>query len=87
MPAASLASKLNLKPGLQAAVINAASGYLQSFSPLPQDVTLGENLEDMYDWILGIVRARSELESLVALILAALHLQSLLWITFLKGSS
>ena len=85
MPVNSLSTKLKLKPGARAALLNAPKGYVQELAPL--DVSLDVALDGQYDWIQIFVNDRATLEALIPAIKAALKPVSLLWISFPKGSS
>ncbi len=87
MGSTALASKLKLKPGQQAVVVNPPEGYLTTLAPVVTEARLSDPLEDPYDWIQVFVRNKAELESWVARVLPALGKASLLWIAFPKGSS
>jgi hypothetical protein len=82
-----LVKKLKLKPGQRAAIIHAPPGYLDSLQSLPEGVNLAENLDGVFDWLQIFVKNRAQLEGLVASVAAALKPQSLLWVSFPKGTS
>lgn len=87
MPESPLSKKLKLKSGQRATVLNPPPGYLAELQPLPEGVELGERLEGDYDWVQVFVKDKTELDSLLQPVVAALRPQSLLWIAFPKGSS
>lgn len=87
MAASLLASKLKLKVGQQAALVGAPAGYLQELSPLPQGVHLSDHLDGKYDWLQVFVKTEAELVAMLPPLLAALQPESLLWLSFPKGSS
>jgi hypothetical protein len=82
-----LARKLKLKPGARAAVIGAPPGYLAELQPLPQAVSLATSLRGALDWVQLFVTTKSELAGIIRKAAAALKPESLLWISFPKGSS
>lgn len=84
MPESTLAKKLKLKPGLKAAVIHAPQNYLDE---LGHDTDLSATLKGKFDWIQLFVRNKAELDALAPKAARALHPQSILWISFPKGSS
>lgn len=87
MTTKSLAQKMKLRSGLQAAVVNPPDGYLEQLSA-PRDAQIAGRLEaGPFDWVQVFVRSKAELESLVPLLAKALKPASLLWITFPKGAS
>ena len=87
MPESSRARKMKLKPGQRAALVNAPEGYLKELSPLPAGVEVAEKLQGEFDWLQIFVKNKAELDKLVPKVLAALKPESLLWITFPKGTS
>ncbi len=87
MPDSALARKMKLKPGQRAALVNAPEGYLKELSPLPAGVEVTEKLQGEFDWLQIFVKNKAELDKLVPKVIAALKPESLLWITFPKGTS
>ena len=79
-----IAKKMKLKSGLKAAVINAPENYVDT---LKHDTVLSPTLRGKFDWIQIFVRSRSELEVLAPKAAKALRPESMLWISFPKGSS
>jgi len=87
MPESALARKMKLKPGQRAALVNAPEGYLKELSPLPAGVEVAEKLQGQFDWVQVFVKNKAELDKLAPKVVRALKLESLLWITFPKGTS
>jgi hypothetical protein len=87
MTESALAKKMKLKPGQRAAVINAPQGYLEELSPLPPGAEVKEQLEGEFDWVQIFVKNQVELAAAVPQIVRALKPDSLLWISFPKGTS
>lgn len=87
MPESSLTYNSKLKPGQRAALINTPQGYLEELSPLPAGVELVEKLEGKFDWVQIFVKDKAELGRLIPQVWSALKPESLLWISFPKGSS
>jgi hypothetical protein len=85
IPAISLAHKLKLKPGFQAAILNSPDDYLVELAP--ERVTIDHALNGQYDWIQVFVKSKAEIEALFPSLVAALKPGSLLWISFPKGTS
>lgn len=79
-----LAKKLKLKPGLKAAVIYAPENYVDT---LKHDTALSPTLNGKFDWIQIFVRTKAELKALAPKAARALRPESMLWISFPKGSS
>ena len=84
MPDSPLAKKLKLKPGLKAAVLNAPDGYLKELKHEPD---ISTKLNGKFDWIQIFAKNKKELDSLASKAAAALKPDSILWLSFPKGSS
>ena len=84
MPESPLSKKLKLKPGVKAAVIHAPESYLDT---LHHDKEISSSLRGKYDWIQIFVKNKAELDELSPKAAQALKPESMLWITFPKGSS
>ena len=84
MPESPIAKKMKLKPNLKAAVINAPENYVDM---LKHDTALSLTLRGKFDWIQIFVRNKADLEALAAKAAKALRPESMLWISFPKGSS
>ncbi len=85
MPTQSLAKKLKLNPGVQAALLNAPSGYSETLSA--EGVAFDASLNGAYDWIQIFVKSKAELDAIMPQVKTALKPVSLLWISFPKGTS
>lgn len=79
-----LAKKMKLKPGLKAAIINAPENYLKE---LKHDAETSRNLGGKFDWIQIFVKTIAEMDSLAPKAAKALKPESILWISFPKGTS
>ena len=84
MPESTLAKKMKLKPGSRAAVIKAPENYLNE---LEHDSEISQKLSGMFDWIQVFARNRNELDSLAPQAASALKPDSILWLSFPKGTS
>jgi hypothetical protein len=84
MPESPLAKKMKLKPGSRAAVINAPDNYLEE---LKHDAEISQKLSGKFDWLQIFVKNKKELNSLVPKAAKVLKPESMLWISFPKGSS
>ena len=82
-----LAKKLKLKPGQRAAIVNAPEGYLKELSPLPDEVEIADKLSGKFDWVQIFVTTKAEADKLAPRAVKALKPESMLWISFPKGSS
>ena len=79
-----LAKKLKLKPGLKAAVLNAPDSYLKE---LKHDSEISTKLNGKFDWIQIFAKNKKEVDALAPKAAAALKPDSILWLSFPKGSS
>ena len=84
MSESALAKKMKLKANSKAAVINAPENYVDT---LKHDTALSPTLNGKFDWIQIFVRNKAELETLAPKAARALRPESMLWISFPKGSS
>jgi hypothetical protein len=84
MPESATAKKMKLKSGLNAAIINAPENYVDA---LRHDTALSPTLNGKFDWIQIFVRSKAELDALAPKAAKALKPESMLWISFPKGSS
>ncbi|MFL5805041.1 MAG: hypothetical protein ACJ8CR_25270 [Roseiflexaceae bacterium] len=87
MPDNALTKKMKLKPGQHAAIVQAPAGYVDTLRPLPENVDIADQLEGTFDWVQLFVKNQAELERLLPQAVAALKLESMLWISFPKGTS
>ena len=87
MPESALARKMKLKPGQRAALVNAPEAYLKELSPLPAGVQVAEKLQGEFDWAQVFVKNKAELDKLLPKVVRALKPDSLLWISYPKGTS
>ena len=84
MTESAIAKKLKLKPGARAAVINAPEKYLEE---LKHDSDISQKLSGKFDWIQVFAKNKKELASFAPKAAAALKPDSMLWLSFPKGSS
>ena len=84
MPESPLAKKMKLTSGLKASVINAPENYMEA---LRHDAAISPTLNGKFDWIQIFVRSQAELEALAPKVAKALKPESMLWISFPKGTS
>ena len=83
----SLLSKMKLKSGSRAAIINAPEGYWEEIRPMPAGVRVEDKLQGEFDWIQVFVKTKADLGKLIPRVLPSLKPESILWISFPKGSS
>ena len=84
MSESALAKKMKLKPNSKAAVIHAPENYVDE---LRHDTALSPTLNGKFDWIQIFVRNKAELDALAPKAAKALRPESMLWISFPKGTS
>src|SRR5262245_24328866 len=84
MSESSLAKKIKLKPGLKAAVIHAPENYVDA---LQHDGEISSSLRGKFDWIQIFIKNKAELDTMAPKAAQALKPESVLWITFPKGTS
>jgi hypothetical protein len=82
-----LATKMKLKPGHSVAIIAAPANYLKELAPLPAGVKVSADLKGKYDWVQVFVKNKAEIDRLAPRAIRALKPESILWISFPKGSS
>jgi hypothetical protein len=82
-----LVKKLKLKPGQRALLLNPPPGYPETLRPAPERVEISERLDGQFDWIQIFVKNKAELDDLLPKVVQALKPDSLLWISYPKGSS
>lgn len=82
-----LAKKMKLRPGSRALILNAPEGYRRELEPLPPGVELLERRQGKFNWIQLFVRTEAELKDLAPKAMAAMGGESMLWVSFPKGSS
>src|SRR5690349_20209078 len=87
MAESALAKKMKLKAGHFATIINAPDKYLQELEPLPANVKVVQKLENPSDWIQIFVQNKAELDKHFPKVVKFLKPESILWITFPKGTS
>jgi hypothetical protein len=87
MTTSPLALKMKLKPGHSAAIFAAPTGYLKQLAPLPAGVKVSADLKGKHDWVQVFVKNKAEINRMAARAIRALKSESILWISFPKGSS
>jgi hypothetical protein len=90
MATKTLAEKMRLKSGQQACIVNMPDGYLQALAPFPEGIQFSYELNPpngRFDWLQPFVKNKAELDELVPHAIEALKPESLLWVSFPKGSS
>jgi hypothetical protein len=81
----SLAKKMKRKAEVRAAILGAPAGY--EAASFPGLEPAASSLRGRFDWIQVFVKNKAALDRLAPKAAAALNPDSILWITFPKGSS
>lgn len=87
MAESALAKKMKLKEGYHATLINAPKGYADELKPLPADVKLVQQFDIPSDWIQLFAKNTAELDKLFPKVLKIMKPNTLLWVSFPKGTS
>jgi len=87
MTISSLAKKLHLKTGYRALILNSPENFIESLSPLPEDVELNTKPDGEYEFVLLFIRNQEELNTFGTKVLEVLHYDGVLWIAYPKKSS
>lgn len=82
-----LVKKMKLKPGSRIGLMGAPATYLQELAPLPADVDVQTSLRGKFDWMQVFVKNKAEVDKLIPRVVPTLKPESLLWVSFPKGSS
>lgn len=82
-----LARKLRMQPGQRVPIMNAPSGYVEEFDPLPEGIELEEVPEGKFDFVHLFATNGAELERLGPVALASVTYDGLLWLSYPKRSS
>lgn len=85
MPDSPLAKKMKRKAGQRAAILNAPAGHESASFPGLEPAST--SLNGQFDWIQIFVKTKAEVDQLAPKVAKALKPDSILWITFPKGSS
>lgn len=87
MPQSALSKKMKIKAGQRIAVVDAPEGYLAQLGPLPPGVSVVQRLQGAFDWVQVFVKTQAQLERMAPKVVEALKPESLLWLSFPKGTS
>jgi len=82
-----IAKKLGIKPGHLVATFQAPKDYESYIQPLPDDVTITDQLQPQSDIIHAFVHSMEELIKAYPSLVAAMHKASSLWVAWPKKSS
>jgi hypothetical protein len=79
--------KLGLKPGMQALVLGAPSGYLDALSPLPDGVVVSKTVGGSYGFVQFFATKKAEIEKSKKKLLESADPGALVWISYPKKTS
>ena len=82
-----LAKKLRLHTANRALILNPPTGYLESIGEKPEELCLDTEILGTYDFTHLFVKNSQDLMNVIDRVLAAIEHDSLLWISYPKGSS
>lgn len=82
-----LSKKLGIKPGYKLCALNSPVDYIQSLSPLPEDVLILPGLESNSDIVHAFVHDMETLDQIFPDLKAAITKKGMLWISWPKGTS
>jgi hypothetical protein len=82
-----LAKKLRLRDVQRAPILNAPERYLETLGELPEGLEIAQEASGQFDFAHLFVKYRDELEQFVDQVLQAIEYDSILWISYPKGSS
>src|SRR5215204_4547698 len=87
MPESALSRKMKIKPAQRITLVNAPEGFASELAPLPDGVEFAETLRGKFDWIQLFVKNTAELNKHLPRVLRAMKPDTLLWLTYPKGTS
>lgn len=82
-----LAKKLGIKPGMTVIAINAPDNYAELLDPLPDGVTITDEVTDDAAFIHLFCANRADLETAFPSLKAALAKDGMLWVSWYKKAS
>jgi len=87
MADAAILKKLLIKPGMKVAIVNAPTGYLEKFTPLPTGSELIEKPDKTVDFAILFAKNGSEVEQFAGRVIKVVKPDGLLWIAYPKGGA
>lgn len=86
-PTSSLVSKLRIKEGKVAWIVNAPPGYIDLLSPLPEGAVISENVKGTYDFLQFFASRKSEIVKFLPANLKRARENAMVWIAYPKMTS
>lgn len=87
MSAEEILRKLRVKSGGRAAIINAPDSYQHVLAALPPGTQVTHNLDGRFDFIHCFVAKQADLEQQVPELRGAMKPETVLWISYPKGTA
>ena len=87
MTANPIAKKLGMKPGMQALIVAAPSGYLNLLSPLPEGMAVSAIPHGFYSFVQVFATTLSEIDKAAAVLSKHAAPKALVWIAYPKQTS
>ena len=84
---ASIVKRLGLKPRMRALVLRAPSGYMNSLSPLPDQVEISEDLGGLHEFVQLFAMKKSDIAKTAKKLLQSAAPGALVWISYPKRAS
>ena len=84
---ASIVKKLGLKPRMRALVLRAPSGYMNSLSPLPDQVEISQDLGGIHEFVQFFAMKKSDIVGSAKKVLQSAAPGALVWISYPKRAS
>ena len=83
--ASPLAKKLQIKPGMKVALVNAPAGTAEKLRPLPDDASISRGTAA--DAVIGFAKDDAELRKIAPQAIKAMKADGVLWLSYPKGSA
>ncbi len=87
MTISGVAKKLGIKAGMHVLVLGAPSGYLNSVAPLPEGVTVSEQIGGTHQFVQLFATRKAEIQKSASRLLKHSAPGALVWITYPKKTS
>jgi hypothetical protein len=80
-----LAKKLQIRPGMKVALVNAPPGIADILRPLPQDATISRSATS--DAVIAFARDKAELAKVAPQAIKLVNAKALIWVCYPKGGT
>ena len=85
MAISTIARKLQIKPGMKVALVNAPAGIAESLGPLPDGATISRGA--LADAVIAFTRDDAELRRIAPQAIKGMNEGGLLWLCYPKGTA